>query len=102
MWYDANSGNTTHPAGQKKPNGYGLYDMSGNVWEWCSDWYGENYYQNSPKNNPQGPDSGQERVLSGGSWNIYPEYGLCVTNRSCYYSVNGYGNFGFRCAVSLK
>ncbi len=67
-WFDANSGDKTHPVGKKKPNGLGLYDMSGNVWEWCQDLYHENYYKNSPKNNPSGPDSGTNRVLRGGSW----------------------------------
>ncbi len=67
-WYDADSGGNTHPVGQKKFNGLGLYDMSGNVWEWCQDFYDENYYKNSPKNNPTGPDSGTNRVLRGGSW----------------------------------
>jgi formylglycine-generating enzyme required for sulfatase activity len=67
-WYKDNSGSKTHPSGQKKPNGLGLYDMTGNVWEWVADWYGEKYYSGSPKNNPRGPDSGQDRVFRGGSW----------------------------------
>lgn len=67
-WYDGNSGNRTHPVGQKRPNGLGLYDMSGNVWEWCEDWYGTNYYAQSSRNNPKGPSSGSHRVLRGGSW----------------------------------
>ncbi|MBI5750280.1 MAG: formylglycine-generating enzyme family protein [Nitrospinae bacterium] len=67
-WYNDNSGGKTHPAGQKKPNGLGLYDMTGNVWEWVQDWYDENYYKNSPKDNPRGASSGQSRVLRGGSW----------------------------------
>ncbi|HKN19336.1 MAG TPA: SUMF1/EgtB/PvdO family nonheme iron enzyme [Dissulfurispiraceae bacterium] len=67
-WFDLNSGGMTHPVGKKRPNGAGLYDMSGNVWEWCQDLYDENYYGNSPKNNPAGPDSGTNRVLRGGSW----------------------------------
>jgi formylglycine-generating enzyme required for sulfatase activity len=71
-WYTANSGSQTHPVGQKKPNGLGFYDMSGNVWEWVNDWYDENYYKTSPKNNPRGPDRGSERVLHGGSWRGSP------------------------------
>jgi formylglycine-generating enzyme required for sulfatase activity len=68
-WYDKNSGSKTHPVGQKKPNGLGLYDMSGNVWEWVNDWYDSDYYKNSPKNNPTGPSSGKEyKVHRGGSW----------------------------------
>ncbi|MDI6788565.1 MAG: SUMF1/EgtB/PvdO family nonheme iron enzyme, partial [Planctomycetota bacterium] len=69
MWYDKNSNSTTHPVGQKKPNAFGLYDIIGNVWEWCQDWYDANYYKNSPKDNPTGPSSGEYRVLRGGSWN---------------------------------
>lgn len=67
-WFDLNSGGKTHPVGKKKPNGLGLYDMSGNVWEWCQDFYDENYYRYSPKNNPEGPSSGTNHVLRGGSW----------------------------------
>ncbi len=67
-WYGSNSGGKVHPVGQKKPNGLGLYDMSGNIWEWVQDWYDKNYYRNSPRNNPTGPSSGTYRVLRGGSW----------------------------------
>jgi formylglycine-generating enzyme required for sulfatase activity len=70
-WYDNNSGKTTHKAGLKKANGLGLHDMSGNVWEWCQDWYSDSYYDDSPKNNPSGPANGELRVMRGGSWNSY-------------------------------
>jgi len=66
--------NQTTPAGSFPPNDFGLYDMHGNVWEWCSDWYGEDYYANSPKTDPQGPDSGLARVLRGGGWGYDPQY----------------------------
>ena len=69
-WYDANSGSKTHPVGTKQPNSFGLYDMSGNVWEWCSDWYGDSYYANSPQNNPKGATTGSYRVNRGGGWII--------------------------------
>jgi Uncharacterized conserved protein len=65
-WYDSNGGGQTHPVGQKQPNGYGLYDMTGNVWEWCADWYGS--YGSSSASNPQGANTGSNRVYRGGSW----------------------------------
>ncbi|MDO4583372.1 MAG: SUMF1/EgtB/PvdO family nonheme iron enzyme [Planctomycetia bacterium] len=68
-WYEKNLDLTTHIVGQKKPNAWGLYDMHGNVYEWCQDWYDSGYYAESPTSDPEGPSSGAFRVFRGGSWN---------------------------------
>jgi len=67
-WFKPQSGGMTHPVGQKQANAWGLYDMHGNVWQWCNDYYAENYYAESPSDNPRGPAAGQMRVLRGGAW----------------------------------
>ncbi len=67
-WFDVNSNSQTRPVGGKLGNGYGLHDMSGNVYEWVNDWYGGSYYSISPQNNPLGPTTGTYRVFRGGSW----------------------------------
>ncbi len=78
-WYNDNSGSTTHPVAIKQPNELGLYDMSGNVWEWCSDWYGD--YSSSAQSNPTGPSSGSYRVFRGGSWSYFARH-CRVSSRS--------------------
>ena len=87
----------TAPVGSLNPNGYGVYDMMGNVWEWCADWY-DNYYSKSPKSNPKGPDSGTCKVIRGGSWNSGFINYLRVAYRNYYTPTYvNYSLVGFRC-----
>jgi formylglycine-generating enzyme required for sulfatase activity len=88
-WYDGNSGGQTHPVGQKRPNAWGLYDMHGNVWEWCWDRYEPDYYSNKPRAaDPLGPSQAASRVFRGGGWSLDP--------RQCR-SADRFGNApGFR------
>lgn len=94
-WCSDNSGNKTHPVGKKKPNSLGIYDMTGNIWEWCSDWYGDEYYGESPRDNPGGPSSGSERVLRGGSWYFNSFYAR-TSYRSAIEPDYRYNYLGFR------
>ena len=94
-WYYENSGITTHPVGSKSPNELGIYDMSGNVWEWCQDRWASNYYSSSPQRNPKGPASGSDRVIRGGSW--YDYAGSCrVSGRDGNSPVGRGYDLGFR------
>ena len=93
-WYRDNSGDRTHPVGQKQPNELGIYDMSGNVWEWCWDWYSDSYYSNSLKDNPTGPSSGGRRVERGGVCSDYA--GNCRTAFRYFSNPSGSYFSGFR------
>ena len=96
-WYADNSGSKTHNVGAKAPNELGIYDMSGNVWEWCQDW--KKSYSSSPQTNPKGPSSGSSRVYRGGSWFNFA-WSCRVACRYCHTPDYRYFDLGFRLALS--
>jgi formylglycine-generating enzyme required for sulfatase activity len=97
-WYKSNSDKLSHKVGQKIKNELNIYDMTGNVAEWCQDWYDVNYYVNSPDNNPEGPEDGENKVIRGGSWKDSDKE-CTVYNRQS--AKNGYrsAHIGFRCVM---
>jgi formylglycine-generating enzyme required for sulfatase activity len=96
-WYTDNSGAKTHPVGLQDPNELGIHDMSGNVWEWVSDWFGS--YSSGSKVDPSGPSSGSDRVIRGGSWDSFAR--LCrVAGRHSYSPGYRFNIYGFRLALS--
>jgi formylglycine-generating enzyme required for sulfatase activity len=97
-WHQGNSGRRTHDVGTKRPNELGIYDMSGNVWELCSDWFDAKYYIGSPSENPQGPASGQYRVMRGGSWSNSSYDDLC---RVAYRDIFPPDARGYNCGLRL-
>jgi len=100
-WLTGNSANGAHPVGLKQANELGLFDMTGNVWEWCSDWFAHGYYSGSPAENPPGPENGAGRVIRGGSWDVVDD--VCrTTGRYWDYPENWSGGYGFRCVSDNK
>lgn len=95
-WYDDNSGNKTHVVGSKRPNELGIYDMSGNVGEWCQDWYGSYDNSTATKRDPQGPSWGRIHVYRGGDYFFPSRFGR-VSSRHCPEVTDSYG-IGFRLA----
>ena len=89
----------TTPVGSFEPNGYGLYDMVGNTWQWCNDWYEAEYYAKSPEKNPQGASEGMLKVRRGGSWNVIQPFRLRCANRGAAKPDTAVPNMGFRCAL---
>jgi formylglycine-generating enzyme required for sulfatase activity len=96
-----NEKSKTPNVGTKQVNELEIHDMSGNVWEWCNDWFNADYYKNSPQRNPQGPSSGYSLVSHGGSWNGGAQF-CRVAYRFKYYPDISFNALGFRLALSFQ
>jgi len=94
-WYEDNSNDTPHEVGTKKPNAHGIYDVHGNVWEWCLDWFAAGYYAKGPRRDPQGPDAGTQRVIRGGAWSSAAKFCRSAT-RDMYPPSTKVADVGFR------
>lgn len=94
-----NCDNIPHAVGLKKPNAWGLFDMCGSDWEWCNDWYGEDYYKSSPAQNPKGPENGKLRVMRGGSWINNPD-SMTSSYREQYVPSLSYLDIGIRVVMN--
>ena len=101
-WYDGNSINKTNVVATKKTNELGLYDMSGNAFEWCMDKYGDDYYANSPKKNPKGAAEGDKRIVRGGGWNLSSNFCSVAFRYGSKFTGELYEYFGFRVVLEEK
>jgi len=95
-WHQDNSGDDSHVVGTKAANELGIYDMSGNVYEWCNDWHASDYYGSAPDNNPEGPDTGTAKVLRGGGWPRTASW-CTVAKRNANSPDTTFDHYGFRC-----